>query len=167
MDIQLSDREKIPDRSILGMMKHFIEAVNDMDSTVMIPSRLLDMKFEDNQERMDTNNGNKSLVPKGVESRDLHLYYSLLKTVKRDLVKGTLTKKGQSVGSESEAESSEEDEAAQNEQARQAASLFREHLRGLFNVLEQLTEMAKFLTSKYQHETGDYETCPKRKSFSM
>ncbi|XP_070538342.1 mid1-interacting protein 1-like [Ptychodera flava] len=161
MDIQLSDREKIPEKSILGMMKHFIEAVNDMDSTVMIPSRLLDMKLEDTQ--MDTENGNKSLVPKGVDSRDLHLYYSLLKTVKRDLVKGTLTQNGET----DDSMSSEEEDTDQNEQARQAANLFREHLRGLFSVLEQLTEMAKFLTSKYQQETGDYQTCPKPKSFIM
>jgi len=159
MDIQLSDREKIPEKSILGMMKHFIEAVNEMDSTVMIPSRLLDMKLENSQ--ADSENGNQSLVPKGVESRDLHLYYALLKTVKRDLVKGTLN------GQTEDCESSEEEEGGQNEQARQAASLFREHLRGLFNVLDQLTEMAKFLTSKYQQETGDYQTCPKPKSFTM
>ncbi|XP_077987583.1 mid1-interacting protein 1-like [Glandiceps talaboti] len=163
MDIQLSDREKIPDKSILGMMKRFIEAVNEMDSTVMIPSRLIDMKLNTEDKPMNTEkNGNvdNSLVPTNVSNRDLYTYFSLLRTIKIDLVKGTMD-------GAPDAESSEEEDSEHSEQARQAAGLFREHLRGLFNVLDQLTEMAKCLTSKYQQETGDFQTCPKPKSFTV
>jgi len=163
MDIQLSDREKIPDKSILGMMKHFIEAVNDMDSTVMIPSRLIDMQLhvDNEEEQMNKTNGNvnNSLVKTNIANRDLFTYFTLLRTIKRDLVKGTMSNSGTE-----DSDSSEEEDC---EQAKQAAGLFREHLRGLFNVLEQLTEMAKCLTSKYQQETGDFQTCPKPKSFTV
>ncbi|XP_006821286.1 mid1-interacting protein 1A-like [Saccoglossus kowalevskii] len=133
-----------------------------MNSTVMIPSRLLDMNMDDHEKTNSEDSNENRVVVKdnsNVENRDLYTYFSLLKTIKKDLIRGASV-------TDEDSESSEEEDAP-NAKATQSAILFREHLGGLCNVLHQLTEVAQFLTTKYQQETGDFQTCPRPKPFTM
>ena len=179
MELQRTDNEKAPPaQSILGIMKNFIDSVNEMDETVLIPSRLMDIKMDNCDSMLETNaNGdvvsNLSVIPTATsltngttpttmssEPVSLHTYYAMLKAVRTELARGPMTE---------EEINAEEDETSLNpESARlqaDTARAFREHLRGLFSTLTHLTNVSKQLTNIYQKETGDHQSCLKPKSF--
>ena len=178
MELTLSDNDTKthqPNQSILGVMKTFIDTVNDMDETVLIPSRLMDMHPDSSTpmgEQCLTNGGDLPLVPSQENLPSLHAYYSMLKAVKTELIRGPSTSsddeddEGLDSGSE---DGSTTTELSSDHKLQQAtAKAFREHLHGLFTVLEQLTDMSKTLTTKYQRELGDNQSCMIRpKAFSM
>jgi len=141
-----------------------------MDETVLIPSRLMDMQVDSNalalhQQNPTTQTAGQDLavIPANC-SQDLvslHACYSMLKAVKSELIRGPV--------SEAEEDSDKENEGAttSNRSLEEAtARAFREHLIGLFGVLQQLTNVSKKLTSKYQEELGDYQSCFKPKAAS-
>ncbi|XP_041482643.1 mid1-interacting protein 1A-like [Lytechinus variegatus] len=174
MELQRTvDNEKAPpSQSILGIMKNFIDSVNEMDETVLIPSRLMDINMDNCHSMLMDNDDSSTMsviststsasspqVPSDQVS--LHTYYSMLKAVKRELARGPVE----------ESELSElEDETVDEESARlqaQTARAFREHLRGLFSILSHLTNVSKNLMTIYQQETGDQQSCLKPKSFHV
>lgn len=178
MELQQRDNEKAPpSQSILGIMKNFIDSVNEMDETVLIPSRLMDINMDNCGSMLmdndDSTRTSMSVIPTSTSalpsstkevSNDqvsLHTYYSMLKAVKRELARGPVN----------ESELSElEDETLDEESARlqaETARAFREHLRGLFSILSHLTDVSKHLTTIYQQETGDHQSCLKPKSFHV
>ena len=131
--------------SILSTMNNFVKAVNEMDDTILIPSRLRDMDTSDtitpNPSGAD---GDKALVSTQ-QNTDMLAYYHMLNAVKTELVHGP--------GSGDD--ESEEMEQEEEDQSSHVAHAFRHHLQGLFSVLKQLTGSAKLLTSKYQEEIGE------------
>ena len=123
-------------------MNRFVHAVNDMDETIMIPSRLRDIPVDGVQQPAKNGTTTQAVVPS--QSTDLYTFYSMLNAVKAELVRGP----------RSETEE-EEGEHAQDDLSRQTAEMFRHHLKGLFTVLNQLTDTAQKLTKRYQEEVGD------------
>ncbi|XP_033126970.1 mid1-interacting protein 1-like [Anneissia japonica] len=180
--LKLSDNEVAQTTSILGVMKEFIEAVNDMDETVLIPSRLKDMKADAPTESAIVRSSSASVdismssltdfeissdeesvssrqVSKGqntqvLQNVTLHSYYSMLKAVKTELVRGT---------ADDETNGNEGDDAAYN----QCATAFKKHLAGLYNTLQHMTNLSKQLTSQYQQELGDHQQCIKPKTYTV
>ena len=122
-------------------MNKFVTAVNDMDDTIMIPSRLRDIPVSEMQEQK---NGNNQQAVVSSQNNDLYTFYSMLNAVKTELVRGPRP--------ESE---EDEPESPQDDISRQTAESFRHHLKGLFSVLSQLTDSAQKLTKRYQEEVGD------------
>ncbi|XP_054716593.1 mid1-interacting protein 1-B-like [Uloborus diversus] len=69
-------------QSVLSAMDRFVKAVNNMDSTVLVPSRLQDM---------DVGNENSKFsgcLPAGLNNTDVYRFYSMLKDVKNELLWG-------------------------------------------------------------------------------
>ncbi|XP_033638175.1 mid1-interacting protein 1-like [Asterias rubens] len=170
MELSLTDNERMStsrsNQSILGVMKGFIDAVNEMDETVLIPSLLIDMQVDPNTvalpETTTTTTTTRpekdfAVIPTNQDSVNLHTCYSMLKAVKSELIRGPT--------STSEADEEEEIPALIGADNRSrtleaaTARAFREHLLGLFGVLQQLTDVSKKLTGKYQEELGDYQSC--------
>lgn len=127
-------------QSLQSAMNRFVQAVETMDGVVMVPSRLKDMEMN-----FDPTNPNSALVKAGgahTPHTDLHSFYTMLNAIQGELVRGpSLDENGQ-----------EKEDPTMDEHAKKVAGMFRHHLKGLFNVLHQLTEGANFLTSRYQEE---------------
>lgn len=173
-------------QSILGVMKNFIEAVNDMDETVLIPSRLMDMQPDVTTTKDSTKpttatseESKNSVVSSTQPPPNLHAYYTMLKAVKTELVRGPSQSdddednlsedldNASDSGTEELVTEGAPESPDQKQLSQATARAFREHLNGLFNVLEQLTGMTQSLTSKYQTELGDHQSCIRPKAFSM
>ncbi|XP_013416399.1 mid1-interacting protein 1-B-like [Lingula anatina] len=136
----VNNLERPAKQSLSACMNKFVQAVDSMDSTVMIPSRLRDMDIEIIP---DTNNSQeKAVIPVGMEmnNTDLLSCYRMLNAVKNELVRGP-----GSLDTDADDETENMDE-----QSKQTAKMFRHHLSGLFNVLHQLTDAANYLTTRYQ-----------------
>ncbi|XP_015914960.1 mid1-interacting protein 1A [Parasteatoda tepidariorum] len=68
-------------QSVLIAIDRFVKAVNNMDATVLIPSRLRDMELQ--------NRRKTSQPPPGLQNhQDLYSFYSMLKDVKNELLWG-------------------------------------------------------------------------------
>lgn len=131
-------RDESSTKSILTTMNTFVKAVNEMEDTILIPSRLLDMAPESKEDP-------KAIVP--IESgngqnNDLFAFYQMLNAIKQELVQGP-TDEG------------DPDAPGHDDQSSKVAKAFRHHLQGLFGVLKQLTGSANFITSRYQEEIGE------------
>lgn len=69
-------------QSVLSAMDRFVKAVNNMDSTVLVPSRLQDM---------DVSNENSKFsrcLPADLSNTDVYRFYIMLKDVKNELLWG-------------------------------------------------------------------------------
>ncbi|XP_071478437.1 mid1-interacting protein 1-like [Diadema setosum] len=184
MELQRTDNERTPQsQSILGIMKNFIDSVNDMDETVLIPSRLMDMKMDSaycestmtaqsnsnstsSEDSMSVISSSSESTPAIVNDQvSLLTYYSMLKAVKRELARGP--------SGDDELSDEEEEDGNMNHDPESVrlqtltARAFRNHLRGLFSILTHLTNISKHLTDKYQQETGDHQSCLKPKTFTV
>jgi len=137
------NREVSSQQSLLSAMNRFVHAVNDMDETIMIPSRLRDIPVGEVHQQ-PKNGSTQAVVPSQNANADLYTFYSMLNAVKGELVRGP----------KSEADE-EEGEHTTDDIARHTAEMFRHHLKGLFTVLSQLTDTAQKLTKRYQEEVGD------------
>uniref|UniRef100_T1J372 Mid1-interacting protein 1 n=1 Tax=Strigamia maritima TaxID=126957 RepID=T1J372_STRMM len=166
-------------QSILSAMDRFVQAVNNMDETIMVPTRLLDMSCQADE---GSNLGETSMVPRVVMNTDLYSFYNMVNAIKTELIWGaakedkapkasassTNGKKAQDrrestissvhSGSDSDVESDSSTEFDSglefDEQSVQISNAFRQHLTGLFNSLHQLTESANYLTNRYQEVVG-------------
>lgn len=95
--------------SLLSTMERFVQTVDDMNETILVPCRLMDMKFDHDQQLSHTNtntttvtSGLSTVISHGgnsstVESKrlmqnlngvDLFQFYSMLNSVKNDLMWG-------------------------------------------------------------------------------
>ena len=140
-------------QSLLSAMNKFVHAINVMDDTVMIPSRLKDIPVTDEKSACNTNTS-LALIPAqkaGIHpSGDLYSFYTMLNAIKAELVRGPTEE-----DDEAEEVQGKETPGHIDEQSRQTAAMFRHHLKGLFNLLHQLTDSANHLTGRYQQELGD------------
>lgn len=206
--------ERVTHQSILSALSNFVSAVNHMDSTVMIPSRLRDMEIsQDSNTTIDSNsdpyhsysappspsasissipalNSNLKLKPPnnhrrysaeqstllgtGPDAKNLYNFYSMLKAIKQEVTCGNLEddclespteqdrEQDQEADSTSTMDISDEDDCASvgsnssgsEELPRNVANSFKSHLRGLFNLLQDFTETAKYLSHRYENEVG-------------
>ncbi|KAJ6222120.1 hypothetical protein RDWZM_000665 [Blomia tropicalis] len=72
-------------QSILSAMDRFVKSVNNMDATVLVPSRLRDM------ETVPLKSSNQSAIngiPSTLTNTDLHSFYLMLNNVKKELLWG-------------------------------------------------------------------------------
>ena len=69
-------------QSVLSAMDRFVKAVNNMDSTVLVPSRLQDMDVS------NENNKFSRCLPECLSNTDVYNFYVMLKDVKNELLWG-------------------------------------------------------------------------------
>jgi len=82
-------------------MDKFVRTVEDMNETILVPCRLMDMKVGDDV-KVENDNRNAKRMLNELSSTDLYSFYSMLNTVKNELLwgnKGPL-EKSESVTSE-------------------------------------------------------------------
>lgn len=141
--------EQKPSQSLLTVLNKFVQAVNIMDDTVMIPSRLKDMEMgvEAKSPEIREENNNMALMPIMNPGTDLYSFYKLLNSIKKEIISGSPGAVDEKVVTSSDSE-----DDASNDSSNQTAELFRHHLQGLYNVMDQLTNTAKALTDKYETE---------------
>ena len=140
-------------QSLLHAIKNFVQAVDSMDETVMIPCRLRDIPVEAVSAVPEVNN-NKAVVPTNILNGDLYSFYVMLHAIRKEITVGPHL---------SEEESNEDSDDSLNddpsdENARKTAAAFRYHLRGLFGILHQMTESAKVLSSRYEREVSSAQS---------
>jgi len=82
--------------SLLSTMERFVQTVDDMNETILVPCRLMDLKF-DQQAQASTGHSGATNGGAGGETKrlmqnlngvDLFQFYSMLNTVKNDLMWG-------------------------------------------------------------------------------
>uniref|UniRef100_A0A646QE08 Mid1Int1B n=1 Tax=Hemiscolopendra marginata TaxID=943146 RepID=A0A646QE08_9MYRI len=183
MDINRNKRKSVRDetgefsqQSILSAMDRFVHAVNNMDDTIMVPSRLMDMTMAS---EVPPKNGHEA--PRNDVNSDLFGFYNMINSVKNELIWGPadnsrsnsnkdsgkntdmLSRRMSTVSLHSYSDSDVESESSTDfdsgvdfdEQSVQIASAFRQHLTGLYQALHQLTDAANYLTTRYQDEVVD------------
>ena len=142
------DSREMTQQSLLTALSRFVQAVDAMDDAVMIPSKLRDMEVthsDDDVIREVNNNNNNSdgkfWLPKLPAGADMYSFYSMLNAVKSEIMTGPPNE---------EPDETCEDSTTVN--VRKTAQAFRHHLSGLFDVLHQMTETAKYLKCRYETE---------------
>lgn len=68
-------------QSILSAMNRFVASVNNMDATVLVPSKLRDMEIA-------ALRAPPRLIPSALANTDLHSFYQMLNDVKKELLWG-------------------------------------------------------------------------------
>jgi hypothetical protein len=78
-------------------MERFVQTVDDMNETILVPCRLMDLKFDQQAQASTGHSGAPNVVVAGGETKrlmqnlnglDLFQFYSMLNTVKNDLMWG-------------------------------------------------------------------------------
>lgn len=72
-------------QSIMKAMETFVQAVQDMDETILVPCRLMDLQVGDATDKVEIKFTQKG---DGICSTDLHSLYSLVNCVKTELLWG-------------------------------------------------------------------------------
>ncbi|GFO48823.1 mid1-interacting protein 1a [Plakobranchus ocellatus] len=145
-------------QSLLNAIKNFVQAVDTMDETVMIPCRLRDIPVDNSSVAVSTSpevNNNKAVIPTYQVNGDLYNFYAMLHAIRKEITVGPNLNDEESI--ENSDENMNENDPS-NENARKTAAAFRYHLRGLFGLLHQMTETAKVLSSRYEKEVSSTQS---------
>ena len=165
-EINASMKVESTQHSLLSVMNRFVHAATNMDETVMIPSLLRDMKVEGAPESASNATQEKSLVPlEDMQETDLHSFYMMIKDVKAELIRGPRPLENYA-GSDSDQEGSTSGSQNGDDVTKETAKAFRYHLTGIFNLLQQFTDTAQYLTNRYQEDLGEYSAAPTSASSS-
>lgn len=153
--------ENCSKQSLMTVLNNFVEAVNNMDEKVMVPSRLRDMEVL-NPTSIDVSaeeNNNLSVMPfTSGRGEDLYSYFLMINAIKSEILSGK-AKNTSCVDSETDSDSSDDGfEDGSTDAARKTAEAFRHHLQGLFGLLHQLTDTAKYLGDAYEEQVGARKT---------
>ncbi|CAK1601772.1 unnamed protein product [Parnassius mnemosyne] len=144
--IARNDNTEFSKQSILNDMEKFVKMVNTMDETVLVPSRLMNLPQEGDD--------------------DPFSLFAMLNDLKTELLwAGDVEDHGDRArrvsdlsDTESDASSAAGDSGIEGEDEREsaarAAASCRRHLQGLRHSLRQLTAAAAHLTRSYQEEVG-------------
>ncbi|KAF4529386.1 hypothetical protein B566_EDAN003477 [Ephemera danica] len=81
------DESEFSAQSILRAMEKFVKAVNDMDETILIPCRLMDMKVCDEETGKEPSKHKRKLA-KELNNSDLYSVYTMINSVKNELLWG-------------------------------------------------------------------------------
>ena len=149
--------------SMLTAMHRFVEAVNQMDDTILVPSRLKDIpvgKLNANGQIETGNNKAAVVAALGIDpagdvnsvKRDLFSFYTMLNAVKTELVRGTRPDEDDTSDCLFQHDSAPPVTDTGDQQSQHVARQFRQHISGLFTVLIQMTETANYLSARYQEE---------------
>merc|ERR1711994_144901 len=165
MNSRRTSRDQRDMPSLASTMRKFSRSVESMDETILIPTRLLGL------------NDSPAAAPQQNqgEMADLYNLYSMLKSVKaelstmpaqmqgnRQLARKLLTRENSVVSETSCSDASSdvssdcESETGSEDMTHDAQKRFRYHLRGLFDVLNSMSETADHITDKYQADVGVY-----------
>nr|CAD7571657.1 unnamed protein product [Timema californicum] len=192
----------------MNAMEKFVKTVNEMDETILVPCRLMDLKVGDSGDtvKMTTSSckslagsisGVASLNVHNMASTDLYSLYAMINSVKKELlwgqknenkeklptntssapaslsspaikghVRSSSTASLNSTNSSASISDTESDAGNENDSGieaedstiqeadypRQISENFTLHLNGLHRSLEQITEAASYLTSRYQND---------------
>lgn len=164
-------------QSILSAMDRFVNSVTNMDSTVLVPSRLRDMEIDGREV--------KKRPPPYLPQTDLFSFYRVLNDIKNELLWGPATSGtslssvvcetvGEQVNqsmkitrdisevstevcngsstSDCESQVDNEMDCVISDPNAHFATAYRYHLQGLQTILHQLADSADFLSSRYQEE---------------
>ncbi|XP_041355145.1 mid1-interacting protein 1A-like [Gigantopelta aegis] len=151
-----SESREMTQQSLLTALSRFVQAVDAMDDAVMIPSKLRDMEVlhidddiirevNNNNSSSSNSNNTKALLPALPAGADMYSFYSMLNAVKSEIITGPSNETA-----DENCDSTAADDAVVN--VRKTAQAFRHHLSGLFDVLHQMTETAKYLKCRYETE---------------
>ncbi|XP_013194672.1 mid1-interacting protein 1A [Amyelois transitella] len=145
--IARNDNTEFSKQSILNDMEKFVKMVNTMDETVLVPSRLMNLPQEGDD--------------------DPFSMFAMLNDLKTELLWAGDSEEQVERGNrrvsdisdtESDASSAAGDSGIEGEDEREsaarAAAACRRHLRGLRRSLRALTAAAAHLTRSYQEEVG-------------
>lgn len=146
--IARNDNTEFSKQSILNDMEKFVKMVNTMDETVLVPSRLMNLPQEGDD--------------------DPFSLFAMLNDLKTELLWAgdadveEHVERGRRVSDMSDTESDASSAAGdsgidgedERESAARAAAACRRHLRGLRRCLRHLTSAAAELTRSYQEEVG-------------
>jgi len=162
--------EQTNQSSLLTVLNKFVQAVDSMDDTVMIPVRLKDMEITStNRPVITEENNNKALLPMVSQGTDLYSFYGLLKTIKNDLIVGKQEKIDETAADTEgvhEGESGATLTETADMSAKKTAAAFRHHLTGLFTLLHEMTETANYLSNRYESEVGHNSKKPNFSTFT-
>ncbi|XP_041975365.1 mid1-interacting protein 1A [Aricia agestis] len=140
------DDTEFSKQSILNDMEKFVKMVNTMEETVLVPSRLMNLPQEGDD--------------------DPFSLFAMLNNLKTELLWAgdaeEQLERGRRISDMSDTESETSSAAGdsgidgedERESAARAAAACRRHLRGLRHSLRQLTAAAAHLTRSYQEEVG-------------
>jgi len=174
-EMDLSD---ISQNSLLCGMQQFDKAVQNMDETILVPSRLMDMSVRDESEKQKP-------LPSLLRSAEAYDVYRLLKSVRSQVRQGCIVEpeepstlqrvpsmlsshslsslasdasSGGAAGDDSGHESEPTDGSDGSDGADDPCELvrarFEAHLSGLGQCLVQMTEAASFLSSRYEQQVN-------------
>lgn len=141
--------------SLLIALKKFVGAVEVMDETVMVPSRLKDLEVSDSNRPVisESNNNCTSLVLPNVQpGANLYSFYKVLNKLQKEIVSGL--PRELDVDDLDSTDSSDDNSENSDPSAEKSAANFKYHLQGLFSSLNQMTDTAKFLTNTYEAGVG-------------
>merc|ERR1712071_681471 len=165
-------------------MERFSRAVANMDDTVMVPCKLMDVPVGSDPELDQRVPRRSRAMIRDMQSADLHSLYSMLNSLKNELIwtspststpsSTTSTTSTTSITpsqrttaySDSDSESGLDHESTEDsgveaerepdgeESVEAMANQFRRHLLGLHQCLEHMADAAHYLTHRYQVEIG-------------
>lgn len=75
-------------QSIMKAIEKFVQAVQEMDETILVPCRLLDLQVGDATDTVGVKSSKRGGDRDGLHSTDLHSLYSLVNLVKTELLWG-------------------------------------------------------------------------------
>ncbi|XP_043227305.1 uncharacterized protein LOC122384226 [Amphibalanus amphitrite] len=175
VDMDMSD---ISANSVLCGMQQFDRAVQNMEETILVPSRLMDMSVRDESGDKPA----RQQVPSLLQSSDAYDVFRLLKTVRSTVRRGgcglddqepepeskplqrmpsmmssqslsSLSSESSSGGAAADDSGHESEDACGAEEPCEAVrARFEAHLSGLSQCLAQMTEAATFLSSRYEQQ---------------
>lgn len=154
------------DHSLLGAVERLASNVEIMEDAVMVPSRLMGLNSEHVRTAVSNDQHNTKSIDHGT---DLYMYFNMLKSLKSELVRGSSPFQSShhqssaslsptSSGSSSSSTEDSEDEGEcqeRNMETKQTIDLFRMHLKGLVNIMNQLSNSSQIITKTYQKSIDD------------
>uniref|UniRef100_A0A8D8XP06 Mid1-interacting protein 1-B n=1 Tax=Cacopsylla melanoneura TaxID=428564 RepID=A0A8D8XP06_9HEMI len=172
---------EVSKQSVIKRIDDFVDAVSEMDSTILVPCRLMDMKVDDS-----ITSNKKTRENAALRDTDLYKLYTLVNNVKNQLqwggkeipasttstpvlkshIRRPSTASVSSAGStysDTDSETGNEMDSGIEGDSDQAKTSFVEsiekdfqtHLSGLHSTLKQMTLAATYITSRYQREVGE------------
>ncbi|XP_017762748.1 PREDICTED: uncharacterized protein LOC108552620 isoform X2 [Eufriesea mexicana] len=165
--------------SIFNIMERFIRTVREMEDTILIPSRLLDLTVGDSQDRLQLEGIRGSIVKATIDNTDLYRLYSMISQMKIEIlwsqdhmntfqdenedsepterfkyIKSSSSMQSICTSSNSESNITIENysETDDEDAVSHAVRSFKRHLRGLYHNIEKMTLAAEYLTLRYQND---------------
>lgn len=72
----------------MNAMEKFVSTVQEMDETILVPCRLMDLKVGDSSDQLASTEGCKSEVQAVMNHADLYSLYTMVNAVKNELLWG-------------------------------------------------------------------------------